>query len=100
MVLTVLVVLGVGTYGMKAFGPLVLGGRALPARVARLAELLPAPLLAGLVVVSSFVSDGSYVLDARAAGIAAAAVALVARLPFVAVVLAAAGTTALVRLVA
>jgi branched-subunit amino acid transport protein len=95
----VLVGLAAGTYLLKAAGPLLLGGRALPPAVVRVAELLPAALLAALVVVSTFVTDRSLAVDARAAGLMAAAIALTARLPFVVVIVTAAATTALVRAV-
>jgi hypothetical protein len=68
--------------------------------VVRVTELLPAALLAALVVVSTFASDRYLAVDARAAGVVAAAVALAARLPFVAVIVVAAVVTALVRAVA
>lgn len=94
-----LVVLAIGTYGLKAAGPLVLGGRTLPGLVTRLADLAPAALLAGIVSVSTFSSGSELVLDARAAGVAAAGAALLARLPFVVVIAIAVATTALVRAV-
>lgn len=95
---TTVVVLGAVTYGLKAAGPLMLGGRrSVPPSVERLALLLPAPLLAALVATSTVVADGRWVLDARLAGLAAAAVGLWRRLPFVVVVALAALTTAAVR---
>lgn len=70
--------------------------------VRRVADLLPAVLLAALVAVQVFSSadDGGPHLgiDARLAGLAAALVALLLRLPFIVVVLAAAVTAALLRL--
>jgi branched-subunit amino acid transport protein len=96
----VLVGLAAGTYGLKAAAPLVLGARHLPYGLARLADLLPAALLAALVLVSTFTEDGSLVVDARLAGLGAATGALLLRAPFVVVVIAAAAATALVRLLA
>ena len=92
----VLIGLAAGTYGLKAAAPL-LRGRALPPVVARLADLLPAALLAALALVSTVTRDGTAVIDARLVGLAAAAVALVARPPFIVVVVVAAATTALSR---
>ncbi|MEM9132988.1 MAG: AzlD domain-containing protein [Actinomycetota bacterium] len=93
-----IVLLAAGTYLLKAAGPVLLGGdRQLPPRLERLTLLLPAPLLAALVATSTFVADRAWTIDARAAGLLAAAVALWFRLPFVVVVLAAAGATALTR---
>ncbi len=94
--LTLLSLAGI-TYLFKAAGPVVLGGRELPPLVVRLADLLPAPLLAALVVVATFTDAGSWTLDARAVGLVVAAVALWRKAPFVVVVILAAASTALVR---
>jgi branched-subunit amino acid transport protein len=93
----VLLGLALGTYALKAVGPLLFGGRRLPPALGRLIELLPAAMLAALVVVTTFADGQSLVLDARAAGLAAAAAALTLRAPFVVVVIAAAAAAALVR---
>lgn len=93
-----IVLLAAATYGLKSFGPLVLGGdRSLPPRLTRLADDLPAPLLAALVAISAFASGDSWSVDARAVGLVVAAIALWRKLPFVVVVIAAAAATALVR---
>ena len=82
---------------------LKLGGWLVPARlledprVRPVAVLLPVALLAGLVVVQVAADGRSLVLDARAAGLAAGAVALLLRAPFLVVVLAAAATAAALR---
>ena len=90
--------LAVATAVIKAAGPVIFGGRALPPRLARVIPLLPAALLAALVVTETFGGPGrTLVLDARAAGVAAAGVALWRRLPLVVVMVVAAGVTALVR---
>jgi hypothetical protein len=60
--------------------------------------LLPVALLAALVVVQAFATGRHLELDARAAGLAVAAVAVLLRAPFLLVVVAAAVTAALVRL--
>jgi uncharacterized membrane protein len=84
---------------------LKLGGLLVPARVLqqptvqRVAEQLPVALLMALVAVGTFAEGRSLVLDARAAGLVAAAVALLLRAPFLVVVVVAAATTALVRLI-
>lgn len=95
-----ILVLGAATYVLKAAGPVVLGGdRRLPAWLERVATLLPAALLAALVATSTFTSGTSWTVDARAVGLVAAALALLARAPFVVVVLVAAAATALWRAV-
>lgn len=89
--------LGLLSYGLKAAGPLLLGGRPMPPALDRLAALIPGPLLAALVMTSAIVSSGRFVLDARLAGLAVAAVALWRGANFVVVVVVAALATALVR---
>jgi branched-subunit amino acid transport protein len=94
----VLVLLAAGSYLLKSLGPLVLGGeRALPAWLERLALLLPLPLLAALVVTSTVADGTDLVADARLVGVAAAALALWRRAPFVVVVIVAALATASAR---
>jgi hypothetical protein len=64
---------------------------------ARISMLLPVSLLAGLVAVQTVTTSGRLVLDARAAGLAAAAVALLLRAPFLVVVIVGAGVAAGLR---
>ena len=66
-------------------------------RVSRVTTLLPAALLAALVVMQTFTIGSTLVLDARAAGLLAAIIALLLRAPFIVVVIAAAGTAAALR---
>jgi branched-subunit amino acid transport protein len=94
---TIVAVVGVATIAIKAIGPVLLGGRPLPERVAGPIELLAPAVLAALVVTQLVGGDRELVLDERLAGIAAAAVALALRAPLLAVVVAAAVVTALVR---
>jgi branched-subunit amino acid transport protein len=95
----VVVAVGAVTVACKAVGPVVLGGRELPAPVRGVVALLAPTLLAALVVVSTFGSGRALVLDARAAGMAAAMTAIMLRAPILVVVGAAAVVAALVRLV-
>lgn len=96
---TVLLTLAAGSYALKSAGPVLLGARRrLPAWVDRVATLLPAPLLAALVVTSALASGRDLVLDARMIGVVAAAFALRFRAPFVLVVVAAAAATAVARM--
>jgi uncharacterized membrane protein len=98
MMMLALGLLAVGTYVMKAAGPLAASGRELPARVRTLAELVPAALLAALVANQTVIDGAAMTLDARIVGVAVAAVAVALRAPFAVVVLLGAGVTALVRL--
>lgn len=82
---------------IKAAGPLLAGGRAVPRWAPAVVALLAPTLLTALVLVGVFADGSRLVLDERAAGVAVGAAALLARAPmFVAFVLAAA-TTALLR---
>jgi branched chain amino acid efflux pump len=96
---TVLIaVLALGTLAVKVVGPVVAGGRSLPPVLTRVIALLAPALLAALVVLGTFTTGRTLVLDPRAAGLAAAAVALLARAPLLVAILAAAVVTAGLRL--
>jgi branched-subunit amino acid transport protein len=94
---TTIAALAAGTIAIKATGPVALGGRSLPPRLAGFIGLLAPSLLAALVAVETFGSGHHLVLDARAAGLAAAGVALALRRSMMVVVIVAAVTTAVVR---
>ena len=96
----VVLVVGLATVALKATGPVLLGGRELPARVAGVVGLLAPVLLAALVVTQTVGGDNELVLDARLAGVGAGAAAIAARAPLPAVVVVAALATALARLIA
>ncbi len=68
--------------------------------VARVVDFVPAALLAALVAVQALSSGDELVLDGRLVGLAAAAVALALRAPFVAVLVVAGAAGALVHVVA
>ena len=90
--------LAVGTFAAKAVGPLVLGAREPGERALRVTALVAPAILAALMVYETFGTRGTgLVVDARLAGLGAAAVALLARAPMIVVVLAAAAVTAAVR---
>ena len=66
-------------------------------RISRVTEMLPAALLAALVVLETFSAGSRLKLDARAAALIVAIVALRLRAPFIVVVLLAAFTAAVLR---
>jgi branched-subunit amino acid transport protein len=68
------------------------------ARVRRVADLLPVALLAALIATQTFTTGHRLVLDARAAGVLVAVLAVRARAPFLVVVAAACATAAMLRL--
>ena len=84
-----------GCYLLKLVGLSVLERPA----VRRTAELLPVALLAALVGVGTLVTGSHLRIDARAAGVGAAAVALLLRAPFLVVILTAVVVAAGLRLV-
>ena len=88
---------GAVTITLKATGPVLLGGRELPPRLDSILALLAPAVLAALVVTQVVGGDRELVLDARLAGLVAAALALVARAPLLVVVTLAAVATALAR---
>jgi uncharacterized membrane protein len=95
-----IVALAVATAVLKLVGPLLLGGRALPPIAMGIIELLASALLAALVVVETFGNGRSLTLDARALGVAFAALALARRAPVTVAVVGAAVVTALARALA
>lgn len=92
-----ILVTAVGCYAVKLAGLLVPAGVLERPLVRRLAALLPVALLAALTAQQTFADGRVLVLDARALGVAAAAVALMLRAPFLVVVGAAVAVTAGVR---
>jgi branched-subunit amino acid transport protein len=95
---TMIALLTVGTVAIKSVGPIALGGRELAHRLAGVVANLAPSLLAALVVVDLFGGeDKTLAVDESALGVVAAAGALVARLPIVAVVAIAAAVTAAAR---
>ncbi len=93
---TIFVIAG-GAYLLKVSGLVLLRGWQPPTLVQRCLDLLPAALIAALIVVNTVVTGRHLVADARLVGVSAAAVAAWRKLPFLAVVIIGAAVTALVR---
>jgi branched-subunit amino acid transport protein len=95
---TAVLVTAAGCYGLKLAG-LAVPRRVLDRpRVRRFAELVPVALLPALIAVQALSTGQSLSADpARLAGLAAAAVALLLRAPFLVVIVVAAGTAAALR---
>jgi branched-subunit amino acid transport protein len=93
----VVLVLAAGTYFWKGLGPLVLGNRPLPTKLQSIISVMPAPLLAALVVTATVGGDRQWTFDARLVGLAFAIGALVLKRGFVTVVIVAAAATAAAR---
>jgi uncharacterized membrane protein len=92
--------LAIGAYLLKLAGYLVPHELLERPRVSRVARLTPVALLAALTAVQVFGSGESLSLDARAAGLVFAVLALLLRAPFLVVVIGAAAVAALLRLIA
>jgi hypothetical protein len=92
-------VVGAATVALKGAGTLMLAGRPLPRRAAVVMPLLAPCLLAALVVGQTMADGRAVVVDARVAGVAAAALALALRAPLLVVLAAAAGVAAVARAV-
>ena len=93
-----IVAAGLGCYLLKLAGLSIPGSVLEHPLVHRVADLIPVALLGALVAVQVFAAGATLTVDARAAGLAAAVVALLLRAPFIVVVLVAAATAALLRL--
>lgn len=87
----------VGCYAVKLLGLSIPAGVLERPLVRRLAVLVPVALLAALTAQQTFTNGSHLTVDARAAGLGAAAVALFLRAPFLVIVGAAVLVTALVR---
>ena len=91
-------VVGAVTMVFKAAGPVMLGRRELPPRLASVVEVLAPAMLAALVVTQTVGGDRELVVDERLAGVAAGAIAIRLRAPLIAVMAVAAAIAALIRL--
>ena len=98
MLIAAILTLAVGTYAMRLAGVLLRERLELSPAVQRLLPMAAAALLAALAATAALTADGGFAGIARPAGVAVGAVLAWRRAPFVVVVIAAAGTAALLRL--
>ncbi len=96
---TAIAVMTAGAYGFKVFGVFALAriGDRSAATFQSLTALIPAALFAALVAVQTLEAGGALQIDARLAGVAAGALAVLRRMPFVVVVLVAMAVTGAIR---
>jgi branched-subunit amino acid transport protein len=99
MTLTVVLALAAGTYGIRFAGPQLRNRITVPARVQMLLSMVATALLLALVAVNAFVPGGKFGGWALVIGVTVGGLAAWRKVPFVLVVLLAAGTTAGLRLV-
>lgn len=98
MTLSVVLMLGVGTYALRLAGPLLRGRVRFSERSERLMSIASIVLLGAFVATSTVIESGEFAGLARFAGVAVGGVLAWRRVPFVLVVPAAAAVTATVRL--
>ena len=98
MTWAVISIVGAGTIVFKSAGPVLLGTRELPPRIASVVDVLAPAMLAALVVTQTVGGNREIVLDERLAGIAAGAVAVWLRAPLLVVMAVAAAAAGLIRL--
>jgi branched-subunit amino acid transport protein len=91
--------LALASAAIKAAGPVALGGRELPRSADAVIALLAPALLTALVLTDTFADGKELTVDARAAGLLCAGVAVALRAPLLVTVLVAAVGAALARAV-
>jgi branched-subunit amino acid transport protein len=92
------VVLAAGTFAFRFAGPVLRARVTLSPRAEKLTSMAAVVLLAALVAIWTFTQGGGFAGYARPAGVLAGGVLAWCKAPFVAIVLVAAATTALLRL--
>lgn len=90
-------VLAATAYGFKVLGLVLVGDRKLPATLDRCLALIPAALIAALVIKDTFSVGQHLQVDARAAGVGAAVVAAWRKAPLILVIVIGAAVTAAIR---
>ncbi|GAB7047499.1 AzlD domain-containing protein [Catenuloplanes indicus] len=98
MLIAVIVGLAMGTYGFRVAGVVLRDRLEMPASVRRLLPLAAAALLGSLAATAALTEGGALTGVARPVGVLAGVLLAWRRAPFILVVVAAAATTALLRL--
>ena len=98
LIVAATLVLAAGTYALRVAGPLLRDKIELPANLERLMGVATVVLLAALVATAALLDVDGFAGIARPAGVAVAGVLAWRKAPFVVVIVAAAGTAALLRL--
>jgi uncharacterized membrane protein len=95
---TIIIIAAVGCLALKLSGYLVPPSFMEKPRPSRVANLLTVALLSALVATQTFASGSEVILDARVPALLVAAGLFALRVPFILVIIAAAATAALLRL--
>lgn len=98
MTWAVIATLAAGSWLLKALGPVLLGGRQMPAGLERVVGLLPPALLAALIAIQTVGDGRDLVVDARLPAVAIAGVAMARGAPLIVVILIGTITAAGLRL--
>lgn len=98
MTAPVVIALTMGIFAMRLAGMFGAGER-IRGRTADVVNLLPVAVVSAVVVLATFTAGRTLTLDARAVGMAVAAVAVWRRAPMAVVLVVATGTAALFRAV-
>jgi len=93
----VVLALAVGVYGQRALGAVAVDTNRVGARWRRVLDALPITIIAAVVALQTFSASGELTVDARVAGVGAAAICAWRRLPMMVTVLVAAAVTAGLR---
>ncbi len=94
---SVVLALAFGVYAQRAIGAVLIDTERVSDGLARVLSALPLAIITAVVALATFSTDGQLELDARAWGVAAAAVSAWRRLPMFATVIIAAAVTASIR---
>ena len=98
MLIAVILALAVGTYAFRLAGVVLRERVDLPGWLTRLLPIAAAAMLAALAATAALTEGGAFAGVARPTGVLVGLVLAVRKAPFVLVVVAAAGTTAVLRL--
>ena len=93
----VVILVGASSVAIKAAGPLLLGGRPVPATIVPVLRLLAPAVFGALVVTQAFARGRELTVDARLGGLLVAAIGAYLGAPTFAVVAFAAAVTAALR---
>lgn len=92
------ILVGAVSMGLKAAGPVLLGGQELPDPMQRVVTLMAPTLLAALIATQMFGDGKALTIDARAVGLVVGAFGVWRKWPTLLVVVLGAAATALTRL--
>ena len=97
MTWTLIIVLSLGAYALKAAGLVGVGVRDFPAPVRNVIALVPAAVLSALIVKDTFTNGHDLQIDARTVGVAVACLAVWRKVPLWLVIVLSCAATGTVR---